>query len=369
MAVIFHAIRRQPGVSQADLRTLTPIDRSTISTVVHQLESDGLLRRSRGKASYGMGRPEDVLHIEPEAGLLIGIAKALDNRLRLSAAQLDGRVLDTVVSDESCPPGALVALTQTMLTRLLERLGLAGLQIRGAGLLVAGPRRLDSDQSGEAAPIDAASRAGLEDLLGRTVNTTTDVHAFAMAERHLGAAGSLDNFIYVHMDAQVRGALVLDGRLHQGLSGRTQRFGHMIVEPNGRTAEAGGRGALNAYLSREAVLERLGEFGRRFRTLDEASAAAAANDGLVRTVFSETGSYLGVALANTLNLLDIGTVVLGGDLVGLSKHLMPAIRDMIARDVAGALGRNAVVRPSQLGADPLSAGAVALAMESFLPMA
>jgi len=41
---------------------------------------------------------------------------------------------------------------------------------------------------------------------------------------------------------------------------------------------------------------------------------------------------------------------------------------MIARDVVGALGREAIVRPSQLDADPLPAGSLALAMESFLPM-
>ena len=366
-AVIFHAIRHRPGISQAALRSTTPVDRSTISTVVHQLETDGLLRRSRGKAGYGMGRPEDVLNIEPDAGLLVGFTPLASGHMRLVAAGLDGVVRTSLDSDSRIPLNELAGMVPQLLPRLLDKAGAAGMTLRGTGLLVAGPRAAEDDVS-NAVLLDDASRNRLEDALGCALNVASEVHSFALAERYAGSAAGLNNFIYVHADRQVRGALFLDGRLHLGLAGMTDRFGHMIVEPNGRIAETGGRGALNAYLSHDAILGRLAEFGRHLRSLDDASAAAAGNDALVKTVLAETGSYLGVALANAINLLDIGNVVLGGDLVRLSVHLMPAIHDMISRDVVGPLGREAIVRPSQLGTDPGPAGAIALAMEAFLPL-
>ncbi len=200
------------------------------------------------------------------------------------------------------------------------------------------------------------------------VGTGYDVHAFALAERYTSAAGDLDDFLYIHVDSIVRGVPFLGGRIHHGITGLTQRFGHMIVDPNGRPAEIGGPGALNAYLSTGAILGRLAEFGVRARTLDDALLASRANEALVRTVLSEAGSYLGVAIANALNVLDIGTVVLGGALVPIFSYLDPAIRQMILRDVVDPLGRDAIVRPSLLGRKPVAEGAIALAMQSFLPL-
>lgn len=366
-AVLFHAIRQRPGISQTTLQSMTAVDRSTISAVVHQLETDGLLRRSRGKASYGMGRPEAVLNIEPDAGLLVGFASLAPGPLRLVAAGLDGVVRTILEADASLVPHDLCSQINELLPQLLEKAGATATTIRGAGLLSAGPRAL-REANPTSALVDDLTRNKLENALGCTLNVASDVQGFALAERYAGSANGLNNFIYVHSDALVRGALFLDGRLHQGLAGMTERFGHVVVEPHGRISEAGGRGALNAYAPKGAIFQRLAEFGRHFRSLEEVTAAATNNDALVKTVLAETGSYLGVALANAINLLDIGNIVLGGDLARLSGHLMPAIRDMISRDVVGSLGHEAIVRPSQLGADPAPAGAIALAMESFLPL-
>ncbi len=313
-----------------------------------------------------MGRPEDVLNIEPDAGLLIGIAPLVSGRVRLVAAGLDGVVRATMESDSVLPFDQLVGQVHLLLPRLLQKAGSTGSAIRGAGLLLPDPQATARDDWG-ASTLDDAGRGRLEETIGSALSVAGEVHGFALAERYAGNAGG-SSFIYVHTDAWVRGALFLDGRLHRGLGAMAGRFGHMIVEPNGRMAGTGGRGSLNAYLSRDAILGRLAEFGRHFRSLDEASGAADDNDVLVKTVLAETGSYLGVALANAINLLDVGTVVLGGDLLRLSVHLMPAIRDMISRDVVGPLGHEAIIRPSQLGSDPVSAGAVALAMDAFLPL-
>jgi len=364
-ALIFHAIRHRPGISQAMLRSTTPIDRSTISAVVHQLEADGLLRRSRGKAGYGMGRPEDVLNIEPDAGLLLGFAELPSRRIRIVVAGLDGAMRATL--DSNASRHSLELEIRSLLPELLQRAGAIGTTVRGAGLLLSGPQAA-RDEVLAASLIDSATVNNLEDRLGCPVKVATEIQGYTLAERYEGSASGLNNFIYVHTDELVRGALFLDGRLHQGLAGMTDRFGHVVVEPHGRMTDAGARGALNAYASRVAILERLSEFGRHYRNLDDAGAAASNNDALVKTVLAETGSYLGVALANAINLLDIGNVILGGDLARLSAHLMPAIHDMILRDVVGPLGREAIVRPSQLDTDPLSSGALALAMESFLPL-
>ncbi|MBZ9938966.1 ROK family transcriptional regulator [Mesorhizobium sp. BR1-1-16] len=367
-AALFHAIRQHPGTSQSALRGITSIDRSTVSTVVHQLEVDGLLKRSRGKPSYGMGRPEDQLEIEPTAGLLIGLALSKDGRLSVAGAGLNGIIqtstevelrLDTASSED-----ALIA----ELARFRESMPHLAAPIRGIGLLVEGAPTKGQPGPGARSIIERSILTRIEDFGGGPIEVAYDVHAFALAERYNSAAGDLDDFLYIHVDSIVRGVPFLGGRIHHGISGLTQRFGHMIVDPNGRLAEVGGPGSLNAYLSTGAILGRLAEFGVRARTLDDAVLSSRVNEALVRTVLSEAGSYLGVAIANALNVLDIGTVVLGGALVPIFNYLDPAIRQMILRDVVDPLGRDAIVRPSLLGRKPVAQGAIALAMQSFLPL-
>lgn len=347
---------------------MTSIDRSTVSTVVHQLEADGLLKRSRGKPSYGMGRPEDQLEIEPTAGLLLGLAIARDGRLHVAAAGLDGIIHTSTEAAVRLDAGASEDAVMAELERLREAVPRPAMPVRGIGILVEGAPAKGQPGPAARSRIDRSMLARIENFGGGPIEVAYDVHAFALAERYTSAAGDLDDFLYIHVDSIVRGVPFLGGRIHHGITGLTQRFGHMIVDPNGRPAEIGGPGALNAYLSTGAILGRLAEFGVRARTLDDALLASRANEALVRTVLSEAGSYLGVAIANALNVLDIGTVVLGGALVPIFSYLDPAIRQMILRDVVDPLGRDAIVRPSLLGRKPVAEGAIALAMQSFLPV-
>lgn len=77
------------------------------------------------------------------------------------------------------------------------------------------------------------------------------------------------------------------------------------------------------------------------------AAAAAAGDGLAKETLDEALVYLGLGVANAINLLDPGVVVLGGGVTRMGAPLFSRVRQLV--------GEHALVpcdiRSAELGDD------------------
>jgi len=89
--------------------------------------------------------------------------------------------------------------------------------------------------------------------------------------------------------------------------------------------------------------------------------AAQAGDALALAVIDEAAQYLGVALANAVNLLDPALVVVGGGVAELGETLLGPLREHYRRQVL-APDRQAAVVAAELGYDAGVVGAAALAL-------
>ena len=69
------------------------------------------------------------------------------------------------------------------------------------------------------------------------------------------------------------------------------------------------------------------------------------------------GTALGVALSGVVNVLDIGTVVLGGSYAVLASWLIERVSDELERRVITSSWAPVEVRPSLLGSDAAVIGA------------
>lgn len=360
-ARVFHAIRQQPGVSQSKLRAVTQVDRSTISTIVQQLELGGLIRKTKSAVSAAMGRPEDALEILGDAGALVGMSLE-DGLVRVSVTGLDGAQqvsFDRPIPDD--PQRLDLALADIYQDALVHpAIGTAPVRVRGIGLAIA-------EEHAYAFPLLRKGRLvrELESVSRLPVFVEEAINAAALAESHFGSARGSRNFLYVHTRQSVASALVLDGRVYHGSDGHGGNIAHFKVDPNGRKCSCGASGCLEAYVPEPALLERLSEFSHSVRSIAELGKAALANDPLVKTVLLEAGRYLGFALANVGNLLDLDEIVIAGDLALLADQLLPAVRSTLHANLLGRreipIGRSAMAENEALK------GSVALAMNSFLP--
>jgi glucokinase len=92
-------------------------------------------------------------------------------------------------------------------------------------------------------------------------------------------------------------------------------------------------------------------------------ARLAAGDPAAAVVMDEYAGWVAVGLANLVNVLDPGVVVLGGGVVDQGAALMDRVQQALGRYPAVSRGRAVDVRPASLGSRAGGVGAALLAAE------
>jgi predicted NBD/HSP70 family sugar kinase len=369
VARVFHAIREHPGLSQGKLAAVTQVDRATVSNVVQQLEADGLVYRSKGTNNGRIGRPEDLLHIRPGAGLFLGLAVEADV-IRFIAAGLDGVPRARLTVPSSTGIDHVVSQMRLGVRSILKECGLAPGPVRGVGLGL--PALIDHQGHLIFAPnlkwTNLALLPELQGLIPTPVHVENDANAAALAEQRFGVCRGVSNFLLVHGHSGIGGGLYLEDDLYRGQGGFAGEIGHVKMVPNGRPCSCGGKGCLEAYASERAVSERLREQGREVKGISDLVDAALQGDKVTLKALREAGRHLGLALANVANTVDVRHIVLGGDLAALADYLLPSLQKVFFDNVLQAISADVEILVSALPKDAVALGGVALALEGFLPL-
>jgi len=161
-----------------------------------------------------------------------------------------------------------------------------------------------------------------------------NANAAAFAEMAVGVARDVDDWLYLHIGANVSAGLVLNGRLHHGKSGLAGAIGNMSVYSEHLDSMA----PLYSIASAESVVRRTRERLQKDRTsslsklgamggftYDDIIAEAHAGDDLAKMMLSRTGTFIAMAIADVINLLNLAMVAIGG---------APAARPFLAASVA-----------------------------------
>lgn len=202
-----------------------------------------------------------------------------------------------------------------------------------------------------------------------------DANAAALAEAHHGAGVGASSLLYVQASTGVGAGVVIDGRVFRGRGGAGE-LGHVVVDPDGALCGCGKRGCLESVAAGWAIArdanqaltgstrasELRGLANTRAAALDAEAVIEAArrSDKLARELIARAFAALGVAVANSINLLDPDVIVLGGGMIRASDLLLPAIESELAEHVVPHLRDPSRLVLSHLGPDaPLVGAAVA----------
>lgn len=214
----------------------------------------------------------------------------------------------------------------------------------------------------------------LEEKTGRPVVLENDANAAAMGEMWLGAARGYRNVICITLGTGVGGGIILDGKLWRGTDGSAGEIGHTAVDPfSGLMCKCGNEGCLEVFASATAIVrmanEDLPKFPQSILKAEEITArrvyeAGLDGDELALTVFERVGTYLGVGVANLINLLNPEVIVIGGGVVNGWKLLeAPMRRQVASRAFRAQLGKVRIA-PAECGDNAGLLGAAKLAFDS-----
>lgn len=183
----------------------------------------------------------------------------------------------------------------------------------------------------------------LEQRLGVPVRLENDANAAAWGEFRFGAGRDADGLVALTLGSGVGGALVVKRALVRGRHGCAGEIGHCVVETAGRPCACGRRGCAENYISGRALQRALAELA--VDSTDPAADAQRADE-----VFAEFGRFVGLALADTVLLVNPDLVVIGGGVADSFDRFGGSA----TRSLAEALGANwqglaPPIVPAQLG--------------------
>jgi len=98
-------------------------------------------------------------------------------------------------------------------------------------------------------------------------------------------------------------------------------------------------------------------------TAEVVAQAARDGDGLARQIWRETGEYLGLGVANVVNILNPRKVILGGGVAKAGDLLLDPVRRTVRQRAMTQLAQDVAIVPGALGDQPGIIGAIHLALE------
>jgi glucokinase len=207
------------------------------------------------------------------------------------------------------------------------------------------------------------------------IAVTKDANAAAMGEMLYGGAKGMKNFALFTLGTGVGSGLVVNGRIVYGQDGFAGECGHSTLFPGGRACGCGGQGHLEAYCSASGIKRTAFELIARDNALksvlasysfQELSAriiyeAAVNGDVLAQEVFEKTGTWLGIALADTVNHLSPEAIFLFGGPTAAGELLFKPARESMEHHLLPIFKNKVKLLPSLLAeGDAAIVGASAL---------
>ena len=193
-----------------------------------------------------------------------------------------------------------------------------------------------------------------------------DANLAALGEMWKGAGNGAKDLVCVTLGTGVGGGVITNGQLVDGVSGAAGEIGHItVVHEGGAPCNCGKTGCLETVasatgivrLAREALEGASGSLLQQ--RIDEGEQltskllfeCAGEKDELSLGVLDRVGFYLGLALANSANLLNPEKIVLGGGVSKAGEILTDVVRKHFERFAVVRVRKSTEISLATLGND------------------
>jgi len=388
-AVLNHLLRAGV-ISRAQLAERTALSNTTITHLIDELLNQGIVVEAEhgGDGVNGnrrIGRPRTGLQLNPDARYAVGVHIGI-GVLRAAVVNLYAEIVhNNIVSfDPTLPvsrvlPRIAKLVEKTIAESRAERSRILGVGIGASGLVdyQKGVNVLAPNLGWRDVPL----RSWMESRLGLPVNVDNNVRAMALGEAMFGAGRDVGVLAFVYGRIGVGAGFVINGQPFRGSGAGAGEIGHTVMIPEGgERCKCGNYGCLETLISepvliREAnrlayskpkgiLAQHLGRDDGR-RPIEQVFAAARAGDADALALIEVRARYLGIALANLVNVLNPELILLGGMFAQGSEFFLPTAERIMRAHAFAGLGDRVRLQPTRFGWRAGVVGAASLALSAF----
>lgn len=347
----------------------------TTASIISELLTTGYVTEAvPADRSAGRGPRAGVVAIVRHGHVVVGVDVSR-TRVRIGLCDLSGVVSEvtTVPVDQHAGPDEVL---ETAVAAAAPLVRTAGKRLIGVGVAVPGP--VDPDGRRLQLPLaldwrDVAVAERFERAFNTVATVEYNVRAMALAEARYGLGRSADNLLYLHLGECLGVAFLVDGFAFRQGSHGVSELGHHQVATDGPQCTCGAVGCLEAVLGKEHLLQRIQEAAHTSPVLAKLAcgslppleildSAAQAADPAARAILDDVITYLGTAVALSVNIFSPSRVALGGSLATAPKDFLSELQEAILGRVSRVLRDQVTVERATIGRHPgvLGAGTVAL---------
>lgn len=376
LSLVLNLVHEAGTISRASIVQQTGLSATTVSALANVLLESGFIHEAGTGTSRG-GRRPILLQFDYGYRHVLGVDIGATH-LTAVAMDLGGAVVArelrafNVIDD----PEGTIRLVRTLIENLISENRLKMPGILGMGLAI--PTPLDGEHLDQFSSVILPNWQGY-DLYREVVAwfeapvwIDNDANAGANAEKWWGKGRTCSNLAFIKLGTGIGSGLILNNKIYRGDGGTAGEIGHTTIDPQGPICRCGNRGCLESFVGIPALLAEIARLSPSGppapQTILEVVDAAVAGDPIARHVIENAGTYLGIAIANLLNLFNPGLVVLGGQLTAAGDLLLRTVEDSIKTRAMPKVAQEAEITTSTLGENSIAMGAATLAIyNAFQP--
>jgi len=334
------------GISRADLAEKMGLTRAAVTVIINDLISSGIILENTESRSTASGRPPVALEINPDRGLVAAVDMGAMH-LSVALGDFSARILEEIEVPFRVDQGPKESLQQAdaTLRELLKNRGLSTSDLAAIGVGVPGPVIAEKGMV-MAPPIMPGwdrfpIRLTLESQWGTAVTLNNDAELGALGEWAYGAGRGEKNLAFIKVGSGIGAGLIINQQIYGGTTGSAGEIGHLTVDENGPLCTCGNRGCLEAFAGGHAIASQarklvasgkrtlLSELNPDSISARDVAEAARRGDLTAQEIIQRSGTFIGIAIAGLINLINPSTVIIGGGVAQVGDLLTGPIRQAV----------------------------------------
>lgn len=369
-SLVLDVLRGSSPASRASIAKQTRLAKPTVSAIVDDLLSEGLVTElGPGAPTSEGGRPPIMLEFNARSRFFVGIHVGVQ---RTRTVVVDARGHELAREQFETPQSfraTMAAVTDSVRSAMnsanggVRRLGAVGVCVPGLVDLEQGVCLLAPNLGWRDVPV----RENLNRALGAPVHVHNTAQACAVAETLEGAAHDADDVVLLYAGTGVGAGIVIRGHLYRGVAGVAGEAGHVRVAGARDLCSCGRIGCLETLVSVPAVVRAAQaaglDDGAGSLTLEDIVRLSQQGDNTAQSVLERAGYELGLAASWMVNLLNPEVLVIGGAIAGAGDFLMGPLRAAVVEHSLTQATERLAIRPWSLGQEAKLRGAVLVAMQ------
>lgn len=320
-------------ITKLDISRELDISITTVSTNISELKEIGVVEDVRSLESTG-GRKAMAIKLNENCKYGLGIALT-PRHIKLSLINLRSENIELFrIRHDNSSIEEIIDIVNSSIQSILEKNDVKYDQLLGIGISI--PGTVDTENG----IIKNCYLLNVKDFNIKEKFEYLNVPIYIDNEANLSAyyeylnkKDIVDNLLYVSITDGLGLGIIINGKIYRGSNNSAGEMGHMKINLNGKPCKCGAKGCLEAYASKNAILDAYNDkVKNKINDIEEFEELCNSSNDIALDVLKEYISILSIGISNLAMILDPNSIVIGGEINNLIDTNFEYLEEEIYRD-------------------------------------